>query len=180
MVKLISSSNDVSDVSGVTTRSMRLDAVENKIGRRKEVLSEVQVLRGNGVLTKEHYLQVEKVGQQVNEFLIRQKNHYTLLVEYGEKAGRVVDFGSIYHSAISLFESVVEFVSRSNSVVFVIGARLFSFVFIAVVKFRSNRFKIDRNDIRIKVKPVFEGWGRVAVILVVVCLVGVGGVGIIV
>jgi hypothetical protein len=114
--------------------------VDQKITRRINLIQEALLLNKKGVLIKEHYLQVEKVGQQVNELLMRQKNYYITFIEKMEKA-RSMGFGSIYHSAISLFESVVEFVSRSNSVVFVIGARLCSFVFIVMVKFFLGRLK---------------------------------------
>jgi hypothetical protein len=121
------------------------------------------LLNKKGVLIKEHYLQVEKVGQQVNGFLIRQKNYYIMFREQAEK---VRSLSSIYHGVVSLFESVVEFVSRSNSVIFVVGVRLFSFVLIVMVTFFSSKLKIENNNNKIIIiKPIFSG-----LIVLVVCI----------
>jgi hypothetical protein len=130
--KRLQLSADVSTRS--SDRYVKLSVVDQKITRRINLIQEARLLNKKGVLIKEHYLQIEKVSEQVTEFLMRQKNYYITFIEKMEKA-HSVGFGSMYHSVTSLFESVGEFIGRSNSVMFVIGARLCSFVFIVMVKF---------------------------------------------
>jgi hypothetical protein len=145
-----------------------LQVVSKKIELLQRLGREAQVLRVKGKLVDTHYAQFEKVRQEMSSACIDHKIQCRILIE---KAEKVYSLSSIYHGMVSLFESVVEFVSRSNSVVFVIGARLFSFGFIVMVEFFSSRLKIENNNNKIIIKSTFSGLTVLVVGLVrmVVC-----------
>jgi hypothetical protein len=150
----------------VDKRKIELKLVNQKLEEFVTVMNEVQDLRLKGSLVEEHYARIVKVGMEVNTYLLRRQGVLRSFIEQVEKA-RSMGFGSIYHGVVSLFESVVEFVSRSNSVIFVVGVRLFSFVLIVMVTFFSSKLKIENNNNKIIIiKPIFSGLSGADVLVV--------------
>jgi hypothetical protein len=148
----------------VDKRKIELKLVNQKLEEFIKVMNEVEDLRSKGSLIEEHYMRIEKVGMEVNTYLLRRQGILRSFIEQVEKARRI-GYGSIYHNVTSLFESVVEFIGRSNSVVFVVGVRLFSFVLIVMVKFFLSKLKIENNN-KIIIKPIFSGLGGADVLVV--------------
>jgi hypothetical protein len=94
--------------------------LDQKIAIRASLIKEAQFLQSKGLLVKEHYLQVEKVGQNVSKFLREQKHYY--FIKLFEQQGRIFNFKGVV-------EIVREFIVNSSIEVIFGGFRLCRVVF---------------------------------------------------